>query len=268
VARTRPSVRTGPFAEALALPEGPRLCLLGPPALSTGRRQIPLGLRPKAVALIAYLALADGEIPRREAARLLFPEAEEARGALRWHLAHVRSAAPAFVTRRLAATREHLALSIPTDVALFRAHADRVCRHPGIPGASRILALYRDDLVAGLTVSAAAEFDNWLYVEQESLRRRFRQAALAFARWALDARRAREAIEPLARLVTVDPYCEDAHVLLIAGHQALGREPAAATAYDRYQRIVRRELAAEPRPSLVRNSKACAPDRARCRERT
>jgi len=67
----------------------------------------------------------------------------------------------------------------------------------------------------------------------------------------VDARRAREAIEPLARLVTVDPYCEDAHVLLIEGHQALGREQAAATAYDRYQRIVRRELAAEPRASLV-----------------
>lgn len=54
-----------------------------------------------------------------------------------------------------------------------------------MPGAARALALYRDDLVAGLAVSATAEFDNWLYVAQESLRRDFRLATLALARWVL-----------------------------------------------------------------------------------
>src|SRR5262245_4981359 len=251
VARTRLSERTGPFAEALALPLGPRLCLLGQPAFFPGRRLLPMSLRLKGLALIVRLALADGEVRRRDVARLLFPEAEGALAALRWHLTHVRSTAPPFIAQRLRATRDGIALSIATDVALFLARVDALCRCPGSPGAAQVLALYRDDLVAGLAVSAAAEFENWLYVEQERLRRRFRQAVLVFARWALGARRARDVVAPLARLVTVDPYCEDAHVLLIQAHDALGQEQPAAAAYDRYQRMVRRELSAEPRASLV-----------------
>jgi pimeloyl-ACP methyl ester carboxylesterase len=58
-------------------------------------------------------------------------------------------------------------------------------------------------------------------------------------------------VDPLARLVTVDPYCEDAHVLLIQAYDALGDGTRAAGAYDRYQGIVRRELSAEPRPALA-----------------
>jgi pimeloyl-ACP methyl ester carboxylesterase len=126
-----------------------------------------------------------------------------------------------------------------------------VSRRPETPGAARALALYRGDLVAGLTVSAAAEFDNWLYVAQEGARRDFRRGTLAFARWAMNHRAARHALEPLARLVTVDPYCEDGHVMLIEAYDALREAERAAKAYERYQRIVRHELAAEPQPSLV-----------------
>jgi pimeloyl-ACP methyl ester carboxylesterase/DNA-binding SARP family transcriptional activator len=249
--RTRPRVHSSPFAQALAPPTGSLLCLLGRPALLAGTRLAPLRLRPKAIALIAYLALEGREVRRRDVARLLFPEAEEPLAVLRWHLAHTRSAAPSFVTRHLQATRDGVALAIPTDVALFRRSAPVICQRPETPGATRALALYRDDLVAGLAVSATAEFDNWLYVIQESLRRDLRRATLAFARWALNHRAGRQAVEPLARLVTVDPYCEDGHVLLIQAYEALGEAARVAAAYDRYQRIVRRDLAAEPRPALV-----------------
>lgn len=249
--RTRRSVGTRPLAGALARPRGPLLCLFGSPALLTGTHLSPLRLRPKALALIAYLALAGGQCPRRDLARLLFPEAEEPLGILRWYLAHVRSTAPVAVTRHLRSTRDSIALSIPTDVALFRAGAPVVSCSPDTPGATRVLALYRDDLVAGLTVSAAADFDNWLYVVQEAVRRDFRRATLAFARWALSHRAARQAVDPLARLVTVDPYCEDGHVQLIEAYDAIRESARAATAYDRYQRIVRRELAAEPQSSLA-----------------
>jgi pimeloyl-ACP methyl ester carboxylesterase len=210
-----------------------------------------LKLRPKAVALVAYPALAGTEVSRRDLARLLFPEADEPLAVLRWHLAHVRAGAPPFIGRRLQATRDTVALPIPTDVALFQAGMEVVTRRPNTPGAAPALALYRGDLVAGLAVAAAAEFDNWLYVEQEAARRNFRRGTLAFARWAIEHRAARQALEPLARLVTVDPYCEDAHVLLIEAFEALCEMEHAVNAYERYQRIVRRELAAEPRPSLV-----------------
>jgi pimeloyl-ACP methyl ester carboxylesterase/DNA-binding SARP family transcriptional activator len=249
--RTKRNISSPPFTEALAGARGPLLCLLGRPALLAGKHFAQLKLRPKAVALVAYLALAGTEVSRRELARLLFPEAEEPLGVLRWHLVHVRNAAPSFVARRLRATRDVVALSIPTDVALFRAGMQVVSRRPETPGAARALALYRGDLLAGLTVSAAAEFDNWLYVAQEGARRDFRRGTLAFARWATNHQAARHALEPLARLVTVDPYCEDGHVMLIEAYDALREAERAAKAYERYQRIVRHELAAEPQPSLV-----------------
>ena len=245
------SVRSLPFAEALATPRAPLLCLLGTPVLRTNRRLVPLALRPKAVALVTYLALTGGEVSRHDAARLLFPEAEGPRAALRWHLAHLRSAAPRAISWRLRSTRDTLALPIATDVAAFRVAADAICRQPGMVGGAAALALYRDDLVAGLAVSTTADFDNWLYVAQESLRRRFRRATLTFARWAQACRKAHQTVEPLSRLVTVDPYCEDAHILLIEAYEALGEKEHAAGAFDRYQRIVRRELAAEPRPAIA-----------------
>lgn len=245
------NVDFSPFATALAEPRRRLLCLLGGPSLRVGKRLLPLKVRPKAVALVAYLALAGAEVPRRELGRLLFPETEEPLAVLRWHVAHVRSASPSFIGRRLHATRDAVALSIPTDVALFQAGMRVVARRPETRGAARALALYRGDLLAGLAVAAAAEFDNWLYVAQEAARRDFRRGTLVFARWAIDHRAARQALEPLARLVTVDPYCEDAHVTLIEAFEALGETEHALKAYERYQRIVRRELAAEPRPSLV-----------------
>lgn len=250
--RTRPSIGREPLAPTLAPPTRPLLGLLGRPALLAGTRLTPLSLRPKAIALIAFLALEGKEIARRDLARLLFPEAEEPLAVLRWHLSHLRSKAPSLIARRLRATRDGVALAIPTDVGLFRTGVPIICRRPATPGADRVLALYRDDLVAGLSVSAAAEFDNWLYVLQESLRRDLRRATLAFARGALDRGAQRQAVDSLARLVTVDPYCEDAHVLLIQAYDALGEGSRAAAAYDRYQRIVRRELAAEPQPALAR----------------
>jgi pimeloyl-ACP methyl ester carboxylesterase len=118
--------------------------------------------------------------------------------------------------------------------------------------APKILALYRGDLCAGLRVSASAEFDSWLYVQEDELRRTFRRATLSFAEWAVDQRRADEALPSLVRLTEVDPYLEQAHVLLVRVSEAAGAADAARHAYDRYQRIVRKELHAEPRPALAR----------------
>jgi DNA-binding SARP family transcriptional activator len=78
--------------------------------------------------------------------------------------------------------------------------------------------------------SPAAVFDTWLYVEQESLRRVFRQATVAVARQRLTTGDPEPAIEPLAQLVSVDPYYEEGHSLLIEANEALGRREAAAAA--------------------------------------
>src|SRR5215831_6854028 len=226
------------------------LCLLGQPCVREGDVLTPLKLRPKATALLVRLAL-ESPVARVALADLLFPEAESPRAALRWHLSYLKDRLPDSVRAHLSVTADQASLDIPTDAAVFEAEARRVCEQPDAAEAGSILALYRGDLCAGLTVSTSATFDTWLYMRQERLRRAFRQATVAFARHELEAAQPAAAIAPLAELIAVDPYHEDAHILFIEATEALGRPTAAAAAFQRYQRILRRELQTEPPRYLV-----------------
>jgi pimeloyl-ACP methyl ester carboxylesterase/DNA-binding SARP family transcriptional activator len=211
----------------------------------------PLKLRPKALALLVRIAL-EGPVPRADLADLIFPEAADPRAALRWHLTYLRAQLPEPVRESLAVTPTHVALAAATDVNAIQRGAKRLLDRPDDPDAADVLGLYRGDFCAGLRVSASAVFDTWLYVEQERLRRVFRQATVAVARQALAAGDPARVVEPLATLVSVDPYYEDGHRLLIEASEMLERDEAAAAAYHRYQRILRQELQTEPPHSLMR----------------
>jgi lipase len=227
------------------------LCLLGRAAVATGAEHAPLRIRPKAIALLARLALATGPLERATLADELFPEVDDRLAVLRWHLSHLRAALPAAVRDALHADRSMASFDGPSDISLFRADVQKVIERPWEEAAGDVLALYRGDLCEGLAVSTSATFDTWLYVEQEALRRRFRQAVVSYARHAIETGTGRRALAPLGRLVQVDPYYEEAHALLIEAYEASGEREAARSTYERYARIVREDLVAEPRPTLA-----------------
>jgi pimeloyl-ACP methyl ester carboxylesterase/DNA-binding SARP family transcriptional activator len=222
------------------------LCLLGPPVFAREGGLRPLELRPKALALLTRLALTAEPQERESLAELLFADAANPRGSLRWHLSYLRTRMPDV----LQVDRSRISARIPTDVDAFRSGVQQILDGTH-PDGAQTLALYRGDLCAGLRVAASSDFHNWLYVEEDGLRRLLRRAALAFARAALAEGMAALAIPSLERLTTVDPYFEDAHVLLVEATEASGEPVRARHAYDRYQRIVRSELRAEPRPELA-----------------
>jgi len=222
------------------------LCLLGPLAIAENGRLSQLDLRPKAVALLVRLALTEGPQEREAIADMLFPAAANPRGSLRWHLSYLRRRLPI----RLAAGRRTVELEASTDVAAFRAGADRILSGD-LEDAPATLALYRGDLCAGLNLTASADFDNWLYVEEDGLQRTFRRAAVAFAVRALEQESPNSAIPFLERLTQIDPYLEQAHLLLVQAYEAADDDVAARHAYDRYQRILRTELHAEPQAKVA-----------------
>jgi DNA-binding SARP family transcriptional activator len=232
----------------------PVLCFLGPAAVLTNGRLRPLELRPKVLALLVRLALGGGVQDRDVLADLLFPDAANPRESLRWHLSQLRARLPL----RIEADRRTIALTAQTDVARFRLGAERILRC-GSEDAATILALYRGDLCAGLRVTASADFHNWLYVQEDELRRLFRRATVATARAAVAEGRPGEVIASVRRLTQVDPYLEDGHVLLVEALDAAGQKEEARHAYDRYQRIVRSELHAQPREELARRYESGAP---------
>lgn len=65
----------------------------------------PLQLRPKALALLVYLALSEEPQPRSGVAELFFPEATNPRDSLRWYLSYLRRRMPdALVLDRISAS--------------------------------------------------------------------------------------------------------------------------------------------------------------------
>ena len=230
------------------------LCLLGPAALHSDGQLRPLNLRPKALALLVRLALVEGSQDRDVLAELLFPDAANPRESLRWHLSQLRAGLPL----RLEADRRTIALATSTDVARFRVGADRILRGD-YQDAAAILALYRGDLCSGLRVAASADFDNWLYVQEDELRRILRRATLTHARAEMAEGCAGEVIPSLRRLTDIDPFLEDGHLLLIEALEMDRRRDEARYAYDRYQRIVRDELNGQPRAELAHRYEGVRP---------
>lgn len=239
--------RDAPFANPLA----PMICLLGPIAIDVGGSRTPLGLRPKALALLARLALAEAPMQRSELANLLFSEAADPRASLRWHLNHLRSGLPETLRACIGTEGDTISLDAPTDAKVFALNATSVANEPDRKDALEILALYRGDLCAELLVDASPVYDSWLYTEQERLRREFRLAVMPFARSAYGRGEASTAVEPLSRLVAVEPYFEEGHILYIRALEQARHLQAARVAFRRYERIVRDELRAAPDPELA-----------------
>src|SRR5204863_3717451 len=70
------------------------LCLLGPAALHDDGQLRPLNLRPKALALLARLALVEASQDHDVLAELLFPDTANTPESLRWHLSQRRASLP------------------------------------------------------------------------------------------------------------------------------------------------------------------------------
>jgi pimeloyl-ACP methyl ester carboxylesterase/DNA-binding SARP family transcriptional activator len=237
------------------------LCLLGPAAFGVGDHLESLRLQPKALALLSRLAQDGQPVARADLARLLFSDAEEPRRALRWQFSHLHSYLPLSLRHHLEVTAYDARWTGETDVAAFRREAAELLKAGSCAqDAAGTLRRYRGDLCQGLTVSASPEFDEWLYIEQESLRRTFRQVTVDFGRLCLTTGEPQAATEWLARLASIDPYYEQGHLLLIEAYEAMRNVDGAASAYHRYQRILREELQADPAPFLARRYESSSTD--------
>jgi hypothetical protein len=100
------------------------ICLLGPPAIQRDGRPARPPRGRKAWALLAYLLLADRPPSRRHLAELLFADADDPLGALRWSLAELRLRyrleAPGVPADRLAALVDWAERHSPVSTAARR----------------------------------------------------------------------------------------------------------------------------------------------------
>lgn len=207
-------------------------------------RPQPVALRgQKSWGLLAHLLLTSVPPSRSQLAALLFPEADDPLGALRWSLSELRRALGPDAVITGDPVRLSLADSARVDVLELSRGAWR-----------DLVALegLGSDLLAGVEPAAGPGFELWLAEERRRIRGLSASVLREAAHESLAAGAAGDAIDFARRLVDLEPLDENHHVLLVrclarAGRRADAKAQAALSA-----RILERELGLPPSDALER----------------
>jgi DNA-binding SARP family transcriptional activator len=215
--------------------------LLGSPSLERDGVALEPPRGHKAWGLLAYLVRSRVAPSRERLASLLFPEADDPLGALRWTLSALR--------RRLGANVElggdPLRLMLPpgtfVDVdVLSRGSWPEAVALPGLG----------HELLDGMAFRSSPGFEMWLENERRHVAGTtgavLHQAALA----QLARGKVAEATQHASELVRLNPYDENAHVLFVRCLRAAGDLEGAARQDESCTELFRRELGIEPTPAL------------------
>jgi DNA-binding SARP family transcriptional activator len=222
--------------------------LLGTPSIAIDGvpQQPPRGK--KAWGLLAYLLLA-APAPRERLAGLLFAEADDPLGALRWNLSEIR---------RVLRLPQQLRGNVPALILPPDAVVDVRVLSTGSWIAAIELANLGRELLEGVDVRASVAFETWLDSERRHVQAQteavLHEAALA----RLTSGDGDAAISLAARLVAIDPLDENAQELLIRTHAAVGDREATARQLAACVELFRRELGVEPGPAVYSAAEATA----------
>lgn len=218
------------------------LRLLGPPELHLNGQKLVLPTR-KLWAMVVYLAAQGRPVERGKLAGLLWDQADEerARGNLRQELYRLRGS-PA----------EALLVVNPDTLALGGHASDLIETTRCLEQADweGVLACFRGEFAAGLSVRGAPTFEDWLLLEREHWQGLWREAARKRAK-ELEAARPEEAQALLRCLLEADPFQEDLQRTLLALTAQVEGAAAALGRYERYRALLQREFSLEPLPETL-----------------
>jgi len=195
-------------------------------------------------ALLAYLIRSEVPVSRGRLASLLFADADDPLGTLRWNLAELR---------RLLGIKgilrgEPLELRLPTNTQV---DLERVI-HGTWRQAMSVPAI-GDAFLEGLSFPTSPAFETWLLTERRHLANAsagvMREAALG----RIAAGAPADAVKLAGKLIEVDPLDESYQALLIRSLAASGDRDGAKEQLEACRALLMRELGVEPGPD-VRNA--------------
>ncbi len=213
-----------------------RIQLLGRPSVQRdGERVAPKGR--KAWGLLAYLLCSGAPAAREHIASLLFADADDPLGTLRWNLAEIRRCLG--LSDVLKGDILELDLPVGSVVDLTVLRAGTWVEAIELPGLGR-------DLLERMDYPSCPGFEAWLLNQrrhfQAASEATLREGALAL----LGAGQAQRAIDIATKLVAVDPLVEDYQALLIRAYASAGDKQGAARQLSAATEMFRRELGIEP----------------------
>lgn len=215
--------------------------LLGEPCLERDGDRVAGPRGNKAWALLAYLLLGRRRPSRRALAELLFAEADDPLGALRWSLAQIRQALGQQDALRGDPLEIALAPQTTADVLTLRASA---------PHDVESLATISGQLLEGMTFATSAAFDAWLAVERRHVAAVVEGLLLERAQAELGSERTMTAARLATRLVELNPLEEVHHELIVRCMLAAGDRAAALARVEACEELWVRELGAPTSPRL------------------
>jgi DNA-binding SARP family transcriptional activator len=193
----------------------------------------------KTWALLAYLVLCERPPPRSRVASLLFSEADDPLGALRWSLADLRRTLGAADAVAGDPLELRLPPGVPVDVVALTAPGDDVAfRRP------------EGELLEGMAFPSSPVFESWLGVMRRHVDGAARALAHDEALVRLAAGDAAGATELAAHLVADDPLDQAGQELLIRCLARAGRRQAAERQLAECEVLFRRALGVAPGPEL------------------
>jgi DNA-binding SARP family transcriptional activator len=216
--------------------------LLGPPAIESPGTPLPQPRGRKAWALLAYLALQPDGTGRSRTASLLFPDAADPLGALRWNLSELRRALDG-----ASVTGDPLRLDLlpPWRCDVLEA------MDPGAKAGNP--RRFTGQLLEGLSFADSPVFDEWVAEQRYRLDNVVQQLLYEAALAALASDAPREAAELASLALERDPFHADCNAVLVKALVAAGDYRKAREHAVRCGNLYRQELGL-PLPPEVRRA--------------
>lgn len=215
--------------------------LLGPPRIERDGVAVDAPRGHKPWGLLTYLVRTRAPSSRERLAGLLFPEADDPLGTLRWALSALRRLLGEHAA--LAGDPLRLTLRPGTFVDVELLSRGSWVEALALPGLGH-------ELLDGLAFRSSPGFENWLENERRHVAGTtaavLREAALAL----LARGEAGAATDHASQVVRLNPYDESSHVLLVRCLRAAGDPEAAARQVATCTELFERELGIEPSPAL------------------
>ncbi|WP_160667316.1 SARP family transcriptional regulator [Pseudarthrobacter sp. ATCC 49987] len=217
--------------------------LLGPPTIESSGTTPPQPKGRKAWAVLAYLALQPEGISRSRTATLLFPDAADPLGALRWNLSELRR-----TLSGVAISGDPLRLAF---VQPWRCDALELVGTANGPGLDP--RRFNGQLLEGLTLADSPVFDSWLADQRYRLENCVQSLLYEGALAALASGTPADAVELATLALRRDPFHADCTAVLVKALVALGEHRRARDEVTKCADLYHRELGL-PLPAEVRRA--------------
>lgn len=228
------------------MPVSRTLRLIGPFEIEPDDRSATRSVRRKPRALLGYLAVTNRVHRRRALAALFCGEANDPGAALRSLLSRIRSQ---FGPDLLLIEPDTVRFDPTSTTVDYREFVEVLGHKPDerpTPDIIRALELHRGELLEGLSLSDAPEFDIWLLGEQSRCQQIQARGLRVLIDRHVESGGFDDAIERARQLVESDPLAEDAHGRLMWLYARVGHRQAALAQFETCRDTLARELAVEP----------------------